>query len=95
MQYEEFVKSLNDKQLAAVESDAQHLRVIAGAGSGKTRVLTYRISYLISQLYVAPWKILAITFTNKVANEMKNRVLKICPDSSRCDYSQLLAQRDL
>ena len=83
MQYEEFVKSLNDKQLEAVESDAQHLRVIAGAGSGKTRVLTYRISYLISQLYVAPWKILAITFTNKVANEMKNRVLKICPDSRR------------
>ena len=83
MQYEGFVKSLNDKQLLAVESDAQHLRVIAGAGSGKTRVLTYRISYLISQLDVAPWKILAITFTNKVANEMKNRVIKICPDSRK------------
>ena len=83
MQYEEFVKSLNDKQLEAVESNAQHLRVIAGAGSGKTRVLTYRISYLISQLDVLPWKILAITFTNKVANEMKSRVLKICPSSER------------
>ena len=83
MQYEDFVKSLNDKQLLAVESDSQHLRVIAGAGSGKTRVLTYRISYLISQRNVLPWKILAITFTNKVANEMKNRVLKICPDSER------------
>ena len=81
MQYDEFVKSLNDQQLIAVESDSQYLRVIAGAGSGKTRVLTYRISYLISQLNVAPWKILAITFTNKVANEMKNRVLQICPDS--------------
>ena len=83
MQYDEFVKSLNDQQLLAVESTSQHLRVIAGAGSGKTRVLTYRISYLISQCGVAPWKILAITFTNKVANEMKNRVIKICPDSER------------
>ena len=80
MQYDEFVKSLNEQQLLAVESSSQHLRVIAGAGSGKTRVLTYRISYLISQCAVAPWKIMAITFTNKVANEMKNRVLKICPD---------------
>lgn len=83
MQYDDFVKSLNDKQLEAVESGAQHLRVIAGAGSGKTRVLTYRICYLISQCNVLPWKILAITFTNKVANEMKNRVIKICPDSQR------------
>ena len=83
MQYDEFVKSLNDKQLEAVESDAQHLRVVAGAGSGKTRVLTYRISYLISQAGVAPWKILAITFTNKVANEMRNRVLKIVPEASK------------
>ena len=83
MQYDEFVKSLNERQLEAVESDAQHLRVVAGAGSGKTRVLTYRISYLISQAGVAPWKILAITFTNKVANEMKNRVVKIVPEASK------------
>ena len=83
MQYDDFVKSLNDKQLEAVESPAQHLRVVAGAGSGKTRVLTYRISYLISQAGVAPWKILAITFTNKVANEMRNRVLKIVPDAAK------------
>ncbi len=79
MQYEEFVSALNDKQLSAVESRSQYLRIVAGAGSGKTRVLTYRISYLISQLNVAPWKIVAITFTNKVANEMKNRILKIAP----------------
>lgn len=82
MQYDEFVKSLNDKQLLAVESDSQYLRIVAGAGSGKTRVLTYRISYLISQLKVQPWKIVAITFTNKVANEMKNRILKIVPEAS-------------
>lgn len=83
MQYDEFVKSLNDRQLEAVESSAQYLRVVAGAGSGKTRVLTYRISYLLSQMNVAPWKIVAITFTNKVANEMKNRVLKIVPEASK------------
>ena len=83
MQYDEFVKSLNDQQLLAVESDAQYLRIVAGAGSGKTRVLTYRISFLISEMHVNPWKILAITFTNKVANEMKARVVKIVPDAHK------------
>ena len=83
MQYQEFVDSLNEKQLEAVETNSQFSRIIAGAGSGKTRVLTYRISYLISQLDVRPWKILAITFTNKVANEMKNRVLKVVPEANK------------
>lgn len=83
MQYNDFVSCLNDKQLTAVETDAQHVRVVAGAGSGKTRVLTYRIAYLISELGVAPWKILAITFTNKVAGEMKTRVVSIVPDSQK------------
>ena len=78
MNYE---KDLNDKQYDAVTTDAQHVRVIAGAGSGKTRVLTYRISYLISECQVEPWKILAITFTNKVAAEMKNRVVKMIPEA--------------
>ena len=83
MQYFDFVKSLNERQLEAVEATSQYTRVIAGAGSGKTRVLTYRIAYLISQMNVRPWKILAITFTNKVANEMKKRVLAVVPDSER------------
>ncbi len=83
MQYEEFVKSLNENQLKAVETPSQFTRVVAGAGSGKTRVLTYRIAFLISEENVAPWKILAITFTNKVANEMKNRVLKVVPSASK------------
>lgn len=83
MQYDEFVSSLNNKQLEAVETSSQHVRVVAGAGSGKTRVLTYRISYLISQMKVRPWKILAITFTNKVANEMKNRVITIVPEANK------------
>ena len=83
MQYDDFVSSLNERQLEAVESSSQYVRVVAGAGSGKTRVLTYRISYLISQCHVEPWKILAITFTNKVANEMKNRVVNLLPNAER------------
>lgn len=83
MQYDEFVSSLNQRQLEAVESSSQYVRVVAGAGSGKTRVLTYRISYLISQCNVEPWKILAITFTNKVANEMKSRVVSLIPESEK------------
>ena len=78
-----YQNELNENQYNAVTSEAQHVRVIAGAGSGKTRVLTYRISYLISEMGVAPWKILAITFTNKVANEMKNRVIKMIPEASK------------
>jgi len=73
---------LNEAQLAAVSTTAQYVRVIAGAGSGKTRVLTYRISYLIGEKHINPWRILAITFTNKAANEMKARAGKIVPDQS-------------
>ena len=83
MQYSDYIKDLNERQLEAVKCDSQYTRVIAGAGSGKTRVLTYRISYLISELGVRPWKILAITFTNKVANEMKKRVVNIVPESEK------------
>lgn len=78
-----YQNELNENQYNAVTTEAQHVRVIAGAGSGKTRVLTYRISYLISELNVEPWKILAITFTNKVASEMKNRVLNMIPEVSK------------
>lgn len=78
-----YKNDLNENQYNAVTTEAQHVRVIAGAGSGKTRVLTYRISYLISELGVEPWKILAITFTNKVANEMKTRVVKMIPEVSK------------
>lgn len=79
MNYEE---ELNERQLEAVTSSYQHLRIIAGAGSGKTRVLTYRIAYLIDELRVDPFKILAITFTNKVAAEMKTRITNMLPDCS-------------
>ena len=78
-----FEKELNEKQYEAVTTAFTNVRIIAGAGSGKTRVLTYRIAYLISEIKVLPWKILAITFTNKVANEMKNRVVKMIPECQK------------
>ena len=65
---------LNDAQKEAVIDDSKHLRIIAGAGSGKTRVLTMRIAYLIEEKNINPRNILAITFTNKAANEMKKRI---------------------
>ena len=68
---------LNDKQLAAVSTQSQYVRIVAGAGSGKTRVLTYRISYLIEKMNVMPSSIVAIAFTNKVAEEMRVRALSL------------------
>ena len=68
---------LNPQQKEAVLADDQYLRIIAGAGSGKTRVLTMRIAHLIEDEDVRPFRILAITFTNKAANEMKERITKM------------------
>ncbi len=68
---------LNPAQKEAVIDDNPHLRIIAGAGSGKTRVLTMRIAYLIEQKDVDPRHILAITFTNKAAKEMKDRIVEM------------------
>ncbi len=70
-------KHLNPQQVKAVKSIKNPLLIIAGAGSGKTRVLTYKIAYLIKEIGVDPFNILAITFTNKAAREMKKRVIEL------------------
>ncbi|MGA0080058.1 MAG: ATP-dependent helicase, partial [Candidatus Nanopelagicus sp.] len=68
---------LNPNQLAAVKHEGSPLLVVAGAGSGKTRVLTRRIAYLLAERNTAPFEVLAITFTNKAADEMKERVAEL------------------
>ena len=79
---ESYLSVLNEKQLEAVQTTSQYVRIIAGAGSGKTRVLTTRIVYIVKNWGIDPRKVLAITFTNKATNEMRSRINEQLPEEA-------------
>src|SRR3990167_2714941 len=77
------LNSLNPAQQEAVSAPLGHQLILAGAGSGKTRVLTHRIAWLVEKEKISPFNILAVTFTNKAANEMRHRLETMLNISSK------------